>query len=483
MAPKSEKNGAKSNGKSKAKVPTTSKSKNEKPASVPLALSAIILILAFIGGILTPPARQLINELTAGSIDTTFDESNASIVSNHLPHVPCTHTNLDNYLHATPVNGLHIICFEALKFNADMNEKSYSPDVSRRRRIAESNALRLTFYKKSFTPKLKRRVLIKEPQIVTSFGADSYRHIVRELGLRPSGSKKQPWALFSALGEKIVDETSGPAGFNESVLNRLASSEMVILTEGGNWIWPGVAEGFRRKVDVTSPNKEPREVTIETLSLKPLVVSIEGFLDEEECDYIAEKAGPMVQYSQVSLMDKDKGKAASEWRTSQSAFLNSMNDEILTEIDHKVASLTRIPKNHGEYAQVLRYGHNEKYDSHHDFFNPAFYKNDPGTMRLIENGKRNRFATVFWYLTDVDDGGETIFPRYGGLPPPRDHAQCSVGLKVKPQKGKVIIFYSLDAAGELDDYSLHGACPVGEGYVKWAANKWIWNAPMHFIPE
>lgn len=35
--------------------------------------------------------------------------------------------------------------------------------------------------------------------------------------------------------------------------------------------------------------------------------------------------------------------------------------------------------------------------------------------------------------------------------------------------------------GELDEYSLHGACPVEEG-IKWAANKWIWNKPTGFYP-
>jgi prolyl 4-hydroxylase len=61
------------------------------------------------------------------------------------------------------------------------------------------------------------------------------------------------------------------------------------------------------------------------------------------------------------------------------------------------------------------------------------------------------------------------------------YTDCSSGLKVKPQKGKVIIFYSLDASGARDPSSLHGACPVGEGNVKWAANKWIWNAPMGYV--
>ena len=30
------------------------------------------------------------------------------------------------------------------------------------------------------------------------------------------------------------------------------------------------------------------------------------------------------------------------------------------------------------------------------------------------------------------------------------------------------------------ELSLHGGCPVEEG-VKWAANKWVWNAPMRYV--
>lgn len=271
MAPKNE---SKVNGKSKSK-PTESQP-NEKPGSLPLLLCAVVATLAFIAGVLTPPARQLLADFTAESTSAS-NGSNTSKVSTHLPHVPCTQTNLDNYLHAAPVNGLHVICIESLNLDAEGNEKPHGSVVSHQRRLAQSNSLRLTFYKQSIPGKLKRRVLVNGAQSKGNEGSDVYQNIVRELGLKPSGENKQPWAIFSALGERIADETDH--GFSDTALTQLASSEMVILTEGGNWIWPGVAEGFRRKIDVTSPNSEkPREVTIETLSLQPLVVSIEGFL-------------------------------------------------------------------------------------------------------------------------------------------------------------------------------------------------------------
>jgi prolyl 4-hydroxylase len=88
-------------------------------------------------------------------------------------------------------------------------------------------------------------------------------------------------------------------------------------------------------------------------------------------------------------------------------------------------------------------------------------------------------ATVFWYLTTVEKGGETVFPRADKGPYPASHQSCDSGLLVKPIRGRVIIFYSMTPDGALDEYSLHGACPVEEG-IKWAANKWVWNAPKYY---
>ena len=85
-----------------------------------------------------------------------------------------------------------------------------------------------------------------------------------------------------------------------------------------------------------------------------------------------------------------------------------------------------------------------------------------------------------FFLTDVEDGGHTAFPRFDKEPQPWDFDDCTKGLLVKPQRGKVIVFYSLTADGKGDEYSLHGACAVKEG-IKWAANKWVWNTPMGFL--
>lgn len=359
--------------------------------------------------------------------------------------------------------------------------------LQHQRMLDETDSLRLTFYKGSHSGPLRRRIKVRGNTNSIPWN-EVKMHLIVELGLRPEGPTQQPWAVFTALGDRIVGENDDilkggdGIGSNSHIMNSIAASGMIVIAQGGNWVWPGVKEGFQRTIELAPSNDAAsRNITIETLSLKPLVLSIGGFLSDEECDYIAQKAGPAMKYSSVTLKDADIGKAASDWRTSQSTFLSAKDDKILEAIEHRTASLTRVPRNHQEYVQVLRYGESEKYDAHHDYFDPKAYRADKNTLNLIQNGKKNRFATVFWYLTDVDEGGHTIFPRAGGLPPVRDHADCSRGLKVQPQKGKVIIFYSLDASGDLDPYSLHGACPVGKENVKWAANKWIWNAKMKYV--
>lgn len=234
---------------------------------------------------------------------------------------------------------------------------------------------------------------------------------------------------------------------------------------------------------VPATNKTQRRTKCDTRDsfFASLGTERKGFLTTDECNQFQTQAAPTMQYSGVSLRDADAGRPSSDFRTSQSTFLESEYHPFL-KFDQKAASPVRLPVPHQEQVQVLRYGNAENYDAHYDYFDPSLFQNDADTQQLIGNGLRNRMITVFWYLSDVTAGGETVFPRVNKARTPPRGFECKQGLRVRPEAGKVIIFYRQTPDGRLDPNSLDGACPVKEG-VKWAANKWVWNAPMRFVNE
>ncbi|EGZ23322.1 hypothetical protein PHYSODRAFT_310730 [Phytophthora sojae] len=269
---------------------------------------------------------------------------------------------------------------------------------------------------------------------------------------------KQPYAFFTPDGKRLQNV--------EEMANRV-----VFLFEGGQFVWPGIRIGHKTLVkDVAGKG----DVVLETLSMTPLVFSVEEFLKDDEIDIIMNLSLEHLKPSGVTLMDGHENRAATDWRTSTTYFLPSDAHPKIDEIDQRVSDLTKVPIDHQEDVQVLRYEKTQKYDHHTDYFPVEHHKNAPHILESIDYGYKNRMITVFWYMSDVAKGGHTIFPRAGGAPRPTSMKDCTTGLNVPPKKRKVIVFYSMLPNGEGDPMSLHGGCPVEEG-VKYSGNKWVWN--------
>mmetsp|Transcript_6050 Transcript_6050/g.9619 ORF Transcript_6050/g.9619 Transcript_6050/m.9619 type:complete len:190 (+) Transcript_6050:1-570(+) len=183
-----------------------------------------------------------------------------------------------------------------------------------------------------------------------------------------------------------------------------------------------------------------------------------------------------MKISGVSHMHNTAG-SANQWRTSTTHWLHK-TDDIIERIEQHCSKLLHVPIENQEQIQVLRYESTQQYDSHWDYFDPSLYEGTEMAQKI--RGGRNRLATLFWYMSDVDEGGWTYFPRSGKLKNPSSYKlkrveDCNVGLKVEPKKGAVILFYSMTPNGKVDPLSLHGACPVGENNTKWGANIWYWT--------
>ncbi|KAK9741979.1 hypothetical protein RND81_03G141000 [Saponaria officinalis] len=167
------------------------------------------------------------------------------------------------------------------------------------------------------------------------------------------------------------------------------------------------------------------------------------------------------------VADNESGKSIpSEFRTSYGMFLEKAQDDIVAAIEARIAAWTFLPIENGESMQVLRYELGQKYEPHFDYFQDKVNQQRGG----------HRIATVLMYLSNVEKGGETVFPNSKAkLRQPKNDSfsECAqTGYAVKPRKGDALLFFSLHPDALTDPLSLHGSCPVIEG-EKWSATKWI----------
>ena len=215
-------------------------------------------------------------------------------------------------------------------------------------------------------------------------------------------------------------------------------------------------------------------MTLTVLSCAPRVFEIKHFLSDVEVDHFFHLAtGMKLQDSTVSGSFELGSKSST--RTSKNTWVNREHSPIIDAVYRRAADLLHIDEallrrrssdeypDHGssksiaEALQLVHYDVGQEYTAHHDFGYPP----------TMDEYQPTRFATLLLYLNEGMVGGETSFPRW-------INAETGAQLKVKPEKGKAVLFYSFLPDGNLDDLSQHAALPVGTG-EKWLTNLWIWD--------
>ncbi|CAL1394663.1 unnamed protein product [Linum trigynum] len=204
----------------------------------------------------------------------------------------------------------------------------------------------------------------------------------------------------------------------------------------------------------------------EVISWEPRAFVYHNFLSKEECEYLISLAKPHMVKSTV--VDSETGKSKdSRVRTSSGTFLARGRDKVVREIEKRIADFTFIPVEHGEGLQILHYEVGQKYEPHFDYFMDDYNTKNGG----------QRIATILMYLSDVEEGGETVFPsakgNYSAVPWWNELSECGKkGLSVKPKMGDALLFWSMKPDASLDPSSLHGGCAVIKGN-KWSSTKWM----------
>ncbi|XP_050380187.1 probable prolyl 4-hydroxylase 10 [Argentina anserina] len=222
----------------------------------------------------------------------------------------------------------------------------------------------------------------------------------------------------------------------------------------------------RNSAERSPGDDRSKEQWVEVISWEPRAFVYHNFLTQQECNYLIDLAKPHMEKSTV--VDSETGKSKdSRVRTSSGTFLARGRDKIIRNIEKKIANFTFLPVEHGEGLQVLHYEVGQKYEPHFDYFQDEFNTKNGG----------QRIATVLMYLSDVEEGGETVFPNAKGnissVPWWDELSECGKkGLSVKPKMGDALLFWSMNPDATLDPSSLHGGCPVIRGN-KWSSTKWI----------
>lgn len=203
-----------------------------------------------------------------------------------------------------------------------------------------------------------------------------------------------------------------------------------------------------------------KPLRVEERSLKPYVVQFHNLITDAQTDLLREIAEPKLSRSMVQA---GKGtEIVSVSRTSQNAWVGPDDHPLMAKVYKLVETVTGlstdVDNGHAEIVQIANYGMGGHYTPHYDYLLVDKNEEELKFVHEKELDSGDRTATLMFYLSDVQRGGATVFPKAGG--------------GVWPMKGSAVFWYNLKRNGNEDAMTLHGACPVAIG-SKWVANFWI----------
>ena len=199
---------------------------------------------------------------------------------------------------------------------------------------------------------------------------------------------------------------------------------------------------------------------VQILCLNPVVAVADGVFDAETAEAaIAAGRDNLVRAGVVGL----GGRIENEARTNRQALIDQWASPILTDLCTRVSALVRIPPENCEPAKLLHYEGDQKFDVHLDAYDGIL----PGSVEPLRYGGQRLFTTLC-YLNDVDDGGETEFPR--------------LSISVRARRGRVLIFGNTIPGTDLPHpHAVHAGRSVASG-EKWVLSLW-WRERVYHVPR
>ncbi|XP_045447269.1 prolyl 4-hydroxylase subunit alpha-1 [Melitaea cinxia] len=198
-------------------------------------------------------------------------------------------------------------------------------------------------------------------------------------------------------------------------------------------------------------------IKMEYVYVDPDIIVFHEVMTEDETYEIMMLAKP--RFRRATVHDPRTGALVpAHYRISKSAWLRDEEAPAVAAVSRRVAAFTGLSLATAEELQVVNYGLGGHYEPHFDFARKQ--------ENAFENFHGNRIATVLFYMSDVAQGGATVF--------------TELGLSVFPQAGAAVFWLNLHPSGEGNLATRHAACPVLRG-SKWVSNKWIHQGGQELI--
>jgi prolyl 4-hydroxylase len=183
---------------------------------------------------------------------------------------------------------------------------------------------------------------------------------------------------------------------------------------------------------------------LEEVHHNPEVVIFYDVMSDAEIKTVQKLAKPRFQRA-VVFNKGSNVRVTANYRISKSSWLKDHEHKHIRDISLRVEDMTGLSVGTAEELQVVNYGVGGHYEPHYDF------------VRASENADwiatiGNRVSTVLFYMSDVAQGGATVFTK------------LNVG--AWPKRGSAVFWHNLHASGARDFRTLHAGCPVLMG-SKW----------------
>jgi prolyl 4-hydroxylase len=215
-----------------------------------------------------------------------------------------------------------------------------------------------------------------------------------------------------------------------------------------------------RKLNVSDKNTpiKFKKYTLERVHSSPNIYTIDDFLSESELLYL-EHASQQFKFEKsfVDTVDQ-KSILDANHRTSTFLSLTKSGNAKIASIERKAADLLGVATPSLEPLQLVRYRQGQFFGVHHDL-GSLF---DDGSVELPprQPWTRRRLVTIFCYINDLEaEGGCTHFPACGDL-------------RVRPKRGRAVVFCNIFENGMPDPSTIHEGEPVTGDTIKLGLNIW-----------